>query len=493
MFQQITSMEWIEFARCTMPMIVLLAVSCSIFLVDAISRRLASKAAPFMALIGIAAAFVFAWMVWPHMPGKSVMTIFLDRTSAVVWMIVCASAFFSIMLMMSTRKNGDAYRSVCCGFIMLTAFGSGVLASSANLLTSFISSMIIISSVSALIKIGKSSDSDEPAIKYFLMSVFAAAFFAMGMSFILGSVGTLDLPLVSTRSQEISSASTRIFFMFGVAMISVCFLFMIAAAPFHSWLPDVFEGSPPYVGVLVSTCAIIGAFIAFVRFGLGTMVSYDSGWHGAMWLFAAITMIFGCAAAARQDSLKRLLAYSVVMQSGIAISMLPSIAIGSGPSVGPILFYMFSSAFVVTGAMAAMMSIRTSFGELDFEINRLKGFAGKRPFVAASLSLFLLALAGFPPAIGFAAKYFLFSGVIKNGDLILAMVAAATTVASIYVYVRPITVMYFHERIHEDGSVEEIPALEPYVAAVLFIAAMTAIFFGILPGNLIAFLEASVP
>jgi len=481
------------------PMLVVFTAAVLVFILASFSEKISSKAAPYISLVGLLAAFVLAWWVWPKVSGQVAATLIFDRLSVAGWMVVVVSSMFAVLSSVSL----GGYRAEHYGLLMFSTFGMGIAVAACDLITIVIGLEVTSLSLCALVAFRDDlSGSIEAAMKYFLTGVFATAFFIMGLAFVFGSVGSTDLSLISVRVSEISMAGVRAFFMFGVAMVLIGFAFKVALIPFHAWIPDTYEGASTPVSMFFATGFMAATFVAFMRFGIAAAGSYDERWHHMLWFLSAATMLFGNFAAMRQDSLKRMLGYSSVAHAGLILVLFPSASIDPPGAMGALILYLVTSVFMMGGAFAVLVALSRNASD-DVEINRLAGLSRRRPYMAALLSLFLISIAGIPPTLGFFGKYYLLAAAVKNGDVSLVIVAVLASVISVYYCLRPVMVMYFHPCTLSVGGGEATEgdvafaggaeaALAPAIMAVILIAAMAITVFGILPQNLVAFVQASI-
>lgn len=474
------------------PVLTSLLFAVFLFLCPLISRKISSRAAPYIAMVGLISAFALAWWLWPRLSEKNLATIVFDRVAVAGWMFLLLASLFAVFISIRERASGRFFTAEYYGFIMLAAFGLGVAIAAGDVMTLIMGIETAFVSSCALVSFRRSrSNSLESTMKFFVMGVFATGFLIMGAAFIFGSAGSLDLSLISVRAPEISQAGLRSIFMFGIAMALVGFGFMVTLVPFHAWVPDTYESAQVPISVFFATGFVCASFIAFMRFGLAITGSYDLRWHNALWILSLVTMLLGSLAAMRQDGLKRMLAYSAIAHSGLILIVFPSASLDPKGAMGALMLYIAAYVFMMAGAFAAAGAIGCSSEDVD--INRLAGLSRRRPYMAASLSLFLISLAGIPPTLGFLGKYRLLTVAMKNGDVALAVAAALISVVSIYYYLRPVFVMYCHEV--KEGQAEDGGRLSchPAEMAVILIAAMAILVFGVFPQNLLAFIRASIP
>lgn len=489
--------DWVSLFRFSMPMIVVFATAAVIVAGAALGDDDASLVYPVLALLGLAISFALAWHLWPMAgKGSALELLSFDRVALLGWMIVLVAAACTIALSVPYLSAQGYVRPEYYGLILFATFGMGVLAAAADLITILLGLETTSVSIYALTGFLRGRPLGvEAALKYFVMGAFATAFYVMGVAFLFGSTGITELGLLAARAGEMSSAGDiGSFFMFGVAMAAIGFAFKVAAAPFHAWLPDAYDGAPTPITAFMAAGAKAAAVLAFLRFSTAVAGAAGVAWHHAMWALSLATMLVGNLAALRQKNVKRMLAYSCIAHAGYLLVAFPSVAADSYAATKAVAFYVIAYALMALGAFAVVMALGSDHNE-PVDVGHLAGLSRRRPYIAALFALFLVSLAGFPPTLGFVGKYYLFLAAVKNGDIWLVVAAAMNSVVAAYYYLRPVAAMYFRER--KDGlagyTAEGAAILSPPVVAVLVICAMAVVVFGLFPGNLMALVHASAP
>jgi NADH-quinone oxidoreductase subunit N len=291
--------------------------------------------------------------------------------------------------------------------------------------------------------------SQEAALKYLLLGGFASGFLLFGMALIYGETGHTQLAQIAAAIQAERGIDPLL--LAGVILLFIGLAFKVSAAPFHSWTPDVYQGAPTSVTTFMSVTTKVAAFAALVRvftytFDGGTTNFYTS-WEPVVALVAIASMVIGNVAALTQTSVKRMLAYSGIAQAGyiligvaVGAVVLPS---GQSSSLGTIAVLYYLAAYAVSNIGAfAVITIMAGRGEDLDSYDGLRGLAHRRPFVAASMALFLFSLGGFPPTAGFFAKFLVFTAAINANQTPLALWGIATSAVSAFYYLRVGLLMY---------------------------------------------------
>jgi NADH-quinone oxidoreductase subunit N len=277
----------------------------------------------------------------------------------------------------------------------------------------------------------------------------------------------------------------------GVVLLLVGFLFKIAAAPFHMWTPDVYEGAPANITAYMATALKAAVFAALVRVsvsffgdqGVSLLGDLRGVMHAVIWWIALLTMVIGNFVALMQSSLKRLMAYSAIAHTGYLL-----IGLLAGPAVGysGILFYLVAYVAMNIGAFS-LLSLFAGKDDSRLTLPAITGLGKKHPVAAAALTVFLLSLGGFPPTAGFVAKYYLFTGALEAGETLLVLIAVLTSAVSVFYYLRIVVLMYMKE-----GS----EAYAFRASRLTYMAIAICIFFtinyGLFPGSLVHAVKKAV-
>jgi NADH-quinone oxidoreductase subunit N len=405
------------------------------------------------ALLGVAAAFVvtiFCWFNANH--GRTVYSgsFAYDRYALFVDAILLVSA--ALVLMISTHylnRRGIHYGEYYA-LILAATVGMMLLAGATSLMVIFLAIELLSLALYVLSGFSRHEErSQEAALKYLLLGGFASGFLLFGMALIYGETGHTQLAQISAAIQAEKAIDPLL--LAGVILLFIGFAFKVSAAPFHSWTPDVYQGAPTSVTTFMSVTTKVAAFAALVRVftytfaGGGT--NFYTNWEPVVALVAIASMVIGNVAALTQTSIKRMLAYSGIAQAGyiligvaVGAVVLPS---GQTSSLGTIAVLYYLAAYAVSNIGAfAVITVMAGRGEDLDSYDGLRGLAHRRPFVAASMALFLFSLGGFPPTAGFFAKFLVFTAAINANQTPLALWGIATSAVSAFYYLRVGLLMY---------------------------------------------------
>jgi NADH-quinone oxidoreductase subunit N len=328
--------------------------------------------------------------------------------------------------------------------------------------------------------------SNESALKYFILGSFSSAFLLYGMALIYGATGSTNITVIASR---LDTAFFPALLLVGAALMLIGFGFKIAAAPFHVWTPDVYEGAPTPITSLLATGSKAAGFAAFLRvfvfafpFVASSNVvstSLHDTWLTALTIMAIVTMVVGNVAAIVQNNIKRMLAYSSIAHAGYALVGF----IGAGAAetaakreeaIASVAFYMLTYAVTSLGAFA-VVALLAQKGDRRTDFEDYTGIGFKAPALAFTLSLFMLSLLGLPLTAGFMGKVLVFRPALEAGYYLLVVFAVINTAISAYYYLRLIVVMFFRERATEWS----LPAVPASLALVLILTVLGVLGFGI--------------
>ncbi len=315
--------------------------------------------------------------------------------------------------------------------------------------------------------------STEAAMKYFVLGAVSSAILLYGISLIYGVTGTLNLLHISTA---MSTLVTNDALMFGIMLLGAGLCFKIAAAPFHVWTPDVYEGAPTPITAFLSTASKAAAFAIFARIFYVGLQHFRLDWQYVLAAVAALSMLVGNLAAITQENIKRLLAYSSIGHAGYVLLGILSV---SEMGLRGVLVYSVVYVFATLGIWATVLMLEKNdyAGE---SVDDFEGLHRRAPFWAFAMLVFLLSLGGIPPTSGFIGKYFLFYAAVGAGFGWLAVIAVLMSAVSMFYYVRIVAAMY----LRGDGRAELVTSTRG-LKVVAVIALLVTLFLGLWPAYFI--------
>ncbi len=482
-------MTILEFLAESLPVIApeigLTVLAIVILLID--SYRPEAKAR-----IGYVAALVMALLaVTPFVPGWAPE----PGTSELYWggmirhdllaqifkvMVLFAGAITSLMAV----KDSDAgQRGEFYLIITISTLGACLLSASADLIMVFVALETVTIPLYILAAFKRTdSKSAESGMKYFLFGSFASAILLYGFSLLFGFSGETRLDLIAQSLGEGGILGDNIFpALVAMTLVLVGFGFKISAAPFHFWTPDVYEGAPTPVTAFVSVASKAASFAVLMRFFLAVFPAseYEALWTALISIVAIVSMTLGNVLALRQRSMKRMLAYSSIAQAGYALIGVAALSATdeavTATAVSSVAFYMFmytfSNLLVFAGVILFSESANTE------NIPEYAGMQRRSPWLAVTMTVGLLSLAGIPPAAGFFGKFFLFQAAVQADLVLLAVVGVLNSIIALYYYLVVVKIMWVDPGKDEDVAIG-IPAP---LAWTFGVASIAVLILGVVP------------
>ncbi len=437
-----------------------------------------------------AAMSVAVWMVGPEtIEGASLLAPYLlvDRFSMFMGFVICIGGAMAALLAGGYMPEHGIERGEFYALIMFSTVGAMMLAAAGDLLSLFIGLETMSLGVYAMTGFRRGSRrSTEAAMKYFLLGSFAAALLLYGGALLYGATGRTDFAGVG-QSIAAGTASLPLVVM-GLVLVLVGLVFKVSAVPFHMWTPDAYEGAPTPATTFMAVAVKSAAFAMMMRFlllafGDPASASWGAGWPPVLAILAVLTMTVANLIAGRQESVKRMLAYSSIAHAGyVLVGMVATIRQNGHEAEGAILFYLLSYTVSTAGAFGALILCGTKGAEAT-SYEDLAGVGKRYPAAALAFSLFLFSLAGVPPTAGFFGKFYIFKAAIFGGGGLywLAVIGLLNSVLGAYYYLRVIVYMYMREP--APGAPVAVPMRSGYVAFALLACALLVLALGIFPGS----------
>jgi NADH-quinone oxidoreductase subunit N len=312
--------------------------------------------------------------------------------------------------------------------------------------------------------------SQEAGLKYLLLGAFSSGLFLYGAALLYGATGSLSLTAIAKYLQTNPTGPMAAA---GMGLLLVGFSFKVAAAPFHMWTPDVYEGAPSPLTGYMSVAVKAAAFAVFVRVFFVALPALQANWVHILWVLAVVTMIVGNVVALVQDNIKRMLAYSSIAHAGyIMVGMVA----GKETGASAILYYLLAYTFTNLGAFGIIALIGRK-GEAYVTLDDYRGLANEHPVLALLMSIFVFSLAGIPPTAGFVGKFAIFLAAVNSGYIWLVIIGVLTSAISVFYYFRVVMKMYMEAPEREAEALSFGPAM----LMALFITAGAVLYIGICP------------
>ena len=397
----------------------------------------------------------------------------------------------AIMVTLAYARGYAASRDMLKGELftlsMFSLLGVCVMLQANNFLVVYLGLELMSLSLYALTALRRDhAPATEAAMKYFVLGALASGFLLYGLSMLYGATGTLDIPGVfeAIASGQINASVLT----FGVVFIVSGLAFKLGAVPFHMWVPDVYDGAPTAVTLLIASAPKLAAFAITFRLLVEGMAGLAADWQQMLIVLSVASMALGNLAAIAQTSLKRMLAYSTIGQIGfMLLGFTPTVVTGNTLSASngysSALFYLVTYVFTTLGTFGVILMLARPGFESD-QVKDLAGLGRRAPWLAGVMAIFMFSLAGIPPTVGFYAKLAVLQALVSTnvtGYIVLAVVAVLLSLIGAFYYLRLIKTMYFDEPVDTapiEGSGEFKTLLSLNGGAVLV--------FGLLPGGLMA-------
>lgn len=374
--------------------------------------------------------------------------------------------------------------------LLLATSGMMILAAAQDLIIVFLGIELMSIAIYVLVGMNRRTErSAEGAIKYFLLGAFSTAFLLYGIALVYGATGATNFVAIKDNILRFDLARNGLLLV-GIALLLVGFGFKIAAAPFHMWAPDVYEGAPTPITAYMAAAVKAAAFAAFFRLWLEAFPTLLSTWHQAVWWLAAITMVVGNVVALAQRNIKRLLAYSSIAHAGY---ILVALVVGTSLGSSAFMFYLFAYTLATLGAFAVIVALGRA-GEDNMTVEEYAGLWSVRPGLAIAMSVFMLALLGFPifGGIGFFAKWYVLQAALQSQypQTRLAVILVVTSVVSAGYYLYVVMVMFMKPR----ATAAVLPARTgAWTRTVVWASVVIILAFGLFPDAIVSFTQRSAP
>ena len=404
-------------------------------------------------------------------------------------------AFFAAIAVMVTiayARPTLAAREMLKGeFYTLTLFvllGISVMTSANNFLVVYLGLELMSLSLYALTALRRDhAVSTEAAMKYFVLGALASGFLLYGLSMMYGATGSLEIPKVFEQIANNPGINKEVL-IFGVVFVVAGLAFKLGAVPFHMWVPDVYQGAPTSVTLLIGGAPKFAAFAITIRLLVEGMLGLAVDWQQMFIVLAVSSLVVGNIAAIAQTNLKRMLAYSTIAQMGfillgLSAGVVSGNTLSAGNAYSSAMFYLVAYVLTTLGTFGLIMFLSRQGFESE-QIDDLAGLARRAPWIAGVMTVFMFSLAGVPPMVGFYAKLAILQALVSTSVtlyLVLAIVAVLLSLIGAFYYLRVVKVMYF------DEPTQTAPIVQSQgVTALLALNGLAVLGFGLLPGGLMA-------
>jgi NADH-quinone oxidoreductase subunit N len=440
-----------------------------------------------IAIAGVAVSAVFTGVQWrfvhddgPYQALRGMVAV--DGFAVFVQTVILGATLLGLLVSSGYLQRERLEAPEYFALMLCSATGMMLMASANDLITVFLSLEILSIALYVLSAFDRRRlTSQEAGLKYFLLGSFSSAVFLYGIALVYGATGTTNLTGIAQFLAGTTLLHDGVLLM-GLAFLLVGLGFKVAAAPFHMWTPDVYQGAPSPVTAFMAAATKAAAFAAILRVFVGAFGVYRVDWRPAVWVLAVASLVVGTVAAVVQTDVKRMLAYSSISHAGYVLIGVQA-ATPKGTSAA--LFYVLVYAVMIIGSFAVVTVVART-GDDRHSLDEYRGLASSRPVLAGLLTLFLLAQAGVPLTGGFVAKLAVFSAAVSARQYSLALIGMLAAVIGAYVYLRIVLAMY------APAEGEVAPAgprlrVDAGTGLALAIAMVAVLFLGIVPAVVLNF------
>jgi NADH-quinone oxidoreductase subunit N len=436
----------------------------------------------------------------------------VDGFSVFLTFVICAAVVLAAMLADGYLRREGLDGAELYVLILLSASGGVIMASANDLIVMFLGLEIL--SIAAYVLAAmhlRRAQSQEAGMKYFVLGAFSSAFFLYGIALVYGSTGSTNLNRIAQFATPVGEVAGTVdpkllgngppaLLLAGLALLLVGFGFKIAAVPFHSWLPDVYEGAPTPTVAYMASAVKAAAFAGLLRVFVVAFADNKIDWQPYMYALAVATLLVGAVLAVVQTDVKRMLAYSSINHAGW---ILVAVQAASAEGTSSALFYLAAYTFMIVGSFG-VVAVVSRRGDEHTSLEDFQGMSRREPMLAFVFAIFLLAQAGVPLTSGFFAKFFVLEASINAHSWPLAITAMLSAVIAAYLYLRIVVSMYMSESEEEMDEAEASPVLArslragririPFAAGLaLAVAFIATIGWGFFPTGLADSSRDAVP
>ena len=389
----------------------------------------------------------------------------------------CGAVLVSLIYSKQYLTDRALFRPDFIVLALLALLGQFVLISGANLLTLYLGLELMALPTYALVAMRHNNEkSVEAAIKYFILGALASGFLLYGMSMLYGVTGSLDL--IEIFKVVADPRVNHLVMAFGLVFIVAGMAFKLGVVPFHMWVPDVYQGAPTAVTLLIAAAPKLAAFALLFRLLVNTLLPLLGDWQPMLVILAVLSLVLGNVTAIAQTNLKRMLAYSAIAQMGFVL--LGMLSVFDDHAFSASMFYVITYVLTTLGTFGLLLILSRKGHDCE-TLDDLKGLNQKHPWFAFIGLVMMFSLAGIPPTVGFAAKLGVLEALVDGEHTFLAIVAVMASLIGAFYYLRVVKVMYFDQPVHET-----IISGSGFAKGILGLNSIVVLVLGIIPAGLMS-------
>jgi len=454
-----------------LPEIFVLGMACAILLIDVLSKdRAWTYALTLITLVGAAAITVFTSVpqVQFTFGGQFVDDAMADVLKLMAYLSTLAVVIYSRPYLIER----NLFKGEFFVLVLFALLGMMVMISANHFLPLYIGLELLSLSLYALVALQRdSAQATEAAMKYFVLGALASGFLLYGMSLLYGLTGTLELPAMARVLQ--AGVLDQMVLVFGLVFLVAGLGFKLGVAPFHMWVPDIYQGAPSAVTLFIGSAPKLAAFAFTMRLLVNGMHPEVANWQGMLAVMAVLSLAIGNLAAIMQTNIKRMLAYSTISHMGFLL-----LGVMSGTFAGYAASMFYVIAYVLMSLASFGLVVYLSRNRLEAEnLDDFRGLNSRNPWLAAMMAILMFSMAGLPPFVGFYAKLAILQSLVGAGYVWLAVVAVMFSLIGAFYYLRVVKLLYF------DAPKADAPIYTaiPDVQALLTVNVLTVLMLGIMP------------
>jgi NADH-quinone oxidoreductase subunit N len=399
-----------------------------------------------------------------------------DAMANVLKLVVYATTAAVFLYSRDYLRRNDLFRGEFFVLALFAMLGIMVMISAGSLLSLYLGLELLSLSLYALVAFQReSARAAEAAMKYFVLGAIASGCLLYGISLVYGMTGTLSLSVLSDMLTSADQFSVPL--LFGLSFLVVGLAFKFGAVPFHTWVPDVYQGAPTATALFIASAPKIAAFSLAIRLLVDGLGDLQGGWQDMLTALAVLSVVMGNLVAIAQTNLKRMLAYSTISHVGF---ILLGILTGSEEGYAAAMYYTIAYVIMTTAAFGMIMVLSRKGFEAE-QLEDLKGLNSRSPWLAGMMLMVIFSMAGVPPFVGFYAKLTILMGLVEIGLTWLAVLALVFSVVGAFYYLRVVKLMYF-----DDPAEQTKPAAALDVRLLLSANALLVLILGLFPNGLMS-------
>ena len=409
----------------------------------------------------------------------------IDRFAILVWIAIAVAVALVSLSTAEYLRREDLDGPETYAMYVCAALGGMIMASANDLIVLFLGLETLSIALYVLAASHRRrAESQESGLKYFVLGGFASAFFLYGIALLYGASGTTNITAMGEAfAGGILTGNDDAMLLAGVALLLVGLAFKVAAAPFHFWTPDVYQGAPTPVTSFMASVGKLAAFAAMLRVLVVALGNRADDWRPVIWVLAVASVVIGSVLAVVQSDVKRMLAYSSISHAGFILIGVEAAGHGNADGVASSLLYLVLYGVLVIGSFTIVTLVART-GDANTGVGAFRGLGRERPLLALAMTVFVLAQAGMPVTSGFIAKFSVIKAAADSESYAVAIVAMVASVIAAVLYLRIMINMWLADPEAGDEAREAVRV--PFTAGVVVaLGAIFTLFVGVFPGWLI--------